>query len=81
MHLYPHIRECVIDYGPVQSFWLFLFERFKLGKQPHNNKCIDVQVIRRFQRDSEMMHIQLPTEFQSEFSSISIRLGGSRKRV
>ena len=75
MHLHAHIRECVEDYGPVQSFWLFSFERFNgmLGKQPHNNKSIEVQIMRRFQRDSKMMHIQLPTEFQSDFSSISIQ--------
>lgn len=24
MHLHAHIRECVLDYGPVQSFWLFI---------------------------------------------------------
>ena len=75
MHLHAHIRECVEDYGPVQSFWLFSFERLNgmLGKQPHNNKNIDVHVMRRFQCDSKMMHIQLPTEFQSDFSSISIQ--------
>lgn len=44
-----------------------------LGKQPHNNKSIEVQVMRRFQRDSKMNHIQLPTEFQSDFSPISIQ--------
>ena len=58
MHLHAHIRECVEDYGPVQSFWLFSYERFNgmLGKQPHNNKSIEVQVMRRFMRDSKLMH-------------------------
>ena len=73
MHLHAHIRECVQDYGPVQSFWLFSFERFNgmLGKQPHNNKIIEVQVMRRFLRDSKLMHLQLPTEFHSDFSILS----------
>ena len=73
MHLHAHIRECVQDYGPVQSFWLFSFERFNgmLGKQPHNNKSIEVQVMRRFLRDSKLMHMQLPTEFHPEFSILS----------
>ena len=72
MHLLAHMRECIEDYGPVQSFWLFSFERFNrmLGKLPHNNKSIEVQVMRRFQRDSKLMHVQLPKEFQSDFSSI-----------
>ena len=69
MHLHAHIRKCVEDYGPVQSFWLFSFERFNgmLGKQPHNNKSIEVQVMRWFMRDSKLMHIELPTEFHSDF--------------
>ena len=73
MHLHAHIRECVEDYGHVQSFWLFSYERFNgmLGKQPHNNKNIEVQVMRRFMRDSKLMHIEeLPTEFHSDFSSL-----------
>ena len=41
-----------------------------LGKQPHNNKSIEVQVMRRFMRDSKLMHIELPTEFHSDFSSL-----------
>ena len=73
MHLHAHIRECVQDYGPVQSFWLFSFERFNgmLGKQPHNNKSIEVQVMRWFLHDSQLMHLQLPTEFHSDFSILS----------
>ena len=39
-----------------------------LGKLPHNNKSIEIQVMRRFQRDSKLMHVQLPKEFQSDFS-------------
>ena len=27
MHLHCHIKECIFDYGPVYSFWLFSFER------------------------------------------------------
>ena len=42
-----------------------------LGKQPHNNKSIEVQVMRRFLRDSKLMHMQLPTEFHPEFSILS----------
>lgn len=27
MHLHCHIKECVLDFGPIYSFWLFSFER------------------------------------------------------
>ena len=29
MHMCCHLRECVLDYGPLNHFWLFAFERFK----------------------------------------------------
>ena len=28
MHLHCHLKECVIDCGPVHAFWFFIFERF-----------------------------------------------------
>ena len=27
LHLYLHICECALDYGPLSSFWCFSFER------------------------------------------------------
>lgn len=27
MHLHGHLKDCMLDYGPVHSFWLFSFER------------------------------------------------------
>lgn len=28
MHMLLHIKDCIIDFGPVYSFWCFGFERF-----------------------------------------------------
>jgi hypothetical protein len=28
MHMACHMKECVLDYGPVSTFWCFAFERF-----------------------------------------------------
>ena len=28
MHLHTHITDCILDYGPVYSFWLYSFERY-----------------------------------------------------
>ena len=28
MHLHCHITECINDFGPIYSFWLFSFERY-----------------------------------------------------
>lgn len=36
MHMHLHLKETLSDYGPVQEFWLFAFERYNgiLGDQP-----------------------------------------------
>ena len=28
IHLHTHLADCIRDYGPVHSFWLFSFERY-----------------------------------------------------
>lgn len=27
MHLHMHLKECILEFGPIYSFWLFSFER------------------------------------------------------
>ena len=50
MHLHCHLKECVLDYGPLQIFLCFPFERYNglLGAFPNNNKSIEVQLMNRF---------------------------------
>lgn len=54
MHMHGHLIECVKDFGPLSSFWLFSFERFNglLGDLPTNNCLIEMQVMKRFVSDS-----------------------------
>lgn len=42
MHMHCHLRDVLLDYGPVYSF---SYERYNgiLGKQPNNNKEIESQ--------------------------------------
>lgn len=44
IHLHAHLAECIADYGPMSSFWLFSFERFNgiLGDEPTNNRSVPV---------------------------------------
>ena len=46
MHLHAHLRECIQDYGPIYSFWLFSFERYNgmLGNFPNNQRSIEIQL-------------------------------------
>ena len=76
MHMSCHIRECILDYGPLNHFWLFAFERFNgiLGQLPNNNRSVEVQMMRRFLADTAVMRTPFPTEFNEEFiNSVSFR--------
>ena len=59
MHMHGHLSECIRDYGPLHTFWLFSFERYNglLGIQPNNNRSIEMQLIKRFVDDNE--HLEL----------------------
>lgn len=54
IHMHCHLSQCVLDYGPVYSFWLFSFERYNghLGSMPNNSRSIEMQLMRGFLRDS-----------------------------
>lgn len=56
MHSHSHIQECILNYGPVDSFWVFSFERFHgiWGNQPSNQQAVEVQLMRRFLKDGLM---------------------------
>ena len=51
MHLACHLQECVLDYGPINGFWCFGFERFNgiLGSFPNNNQNIAVTMMKKFE--------------------------------
>ena len=50
IHMHCHLVDCIKDFGPVSSFWLFSFERFNgiLGEKPTNNRTIEPQLMKRF---------------------------------
>ena len=50
MHMHGHLAECIRQYGPMASFWLFSFERFNglLGMFTNNKRNIEVQLMRKF---------------------------------
>ena len=46
IHLHLHIKECILNFGPIYAYWCFSFERFNgiLGSYHTNNHDISVQV-------------------------------------
>ena len=50
MHMHNHLKEVILDYGPVTSFWCFSFERFSgiLGSITTNKRSVELQIMRKF---------------------------------
>lgn len=70
IHLHCHLSNVLLDYGPVHEFWLFSFERYNglLGNQPTNNREIEVQLMKRFMKNSFVQSMTFPEEYKTEFS-------------
>jgi hypothetical protein len=82
MHLHCHLYDCILDFGPIYSFWLFSFERENgiLGSYKTNKKNLEAQLMRRFLKESwarEKMD-ELNPNFESIFEDLS---GTIRDRV
>ena len=72
MHMHGHLKEVILDYGPMQEFWLFSYERYNgiLGHQPINNKHIEPQLMRQFLRDDTPYSFPYPDQFKEDFEPI-----------
>ena len=48
LHLHGHLKDCILDFGPVYSFGLFAFERLNgvLGSYHTNSHDISLQLMR-----------------------------------
>ena len=69
IHLHCHLRECIIDYGPVYVFWLFGFERLNGVMGSYHTDCwiISVRLTRRFLDSVIYAPNNWPQEFASNF--------------
>lgn len=80
MHLHLHLKECLLDYGPVQSFWCFPFERFNgvMGKYHTNNNIIEVQIMEKFLSEQQIKSLMFTSEAAGTFT-FQENLSGSLK--
>ena len=48
--MHNHLKEVILDHGPVTSFWCFSFERFSgiLGSITTNKRSVELQIMRKF---------------------------------
>ena len=74
MHMHTHLKEDILNFGPVYEFWLFSFERYNgiLGNQPTNNRLAEPQLMQRFISDNSAYSFEFPDEFKEEFGSLCI---------
>ncbi|CAG2220276.1 unnamed protein product [Mytilus edulis] len=75
MHLHGHLYDCILDFGPVYSFWLFSFERENgiLGSYKTNKKNIEVQLMKRFLKESLVREedMNMDKHFQTVFNDLT----------
>lgn len=82
MHMHVHLKQVLLDYGPVYGFWLFSYERYNgiLEHQPTNNRSIEIQLMSRFVRDNNAYAAQSPVDYRDELDDLCAlrpRLTGS----
>ena len=79
MHLHLHLKDCLLDYGPVHGFWCFGFERFNgvMGRYHTNSQSIETQLMRKFIREQHIRAFNIPSEANSLFNSLNISSSGS----
>ena len=59
MHLHCHMKECLLDYGPGCSLWLFACERMNgfLGAVPTNHHSIEIQLMRKLCSTQQALYL------------------------
>ena len=69
MHLHCHLKEGVIDCGPVHAFWCFSFEQFNgiLGAMQVNGRSVEIQPMRKLLTVWFAWDVKFPSEFQEHF--------------
>ena len=49
MHLHCHVKDIIMDHGPVHSFWCFSFERSNgiMGSVSTNKRSLELKLMRK----------------------------------
>ena len=68
LHLHCHLKECILDAGPLYSFWCFSFERYNgiLEKMQKSWNAPEVQLIHKFSNLKMLAAINLPEDSPEE---------------
>ena len=68
LHLHCHLKECILDVGPLYSFWCFSFERYNglLEKMKMSWHSPEVQLIHKFTNLQSLAAVILPENIPGE---------------
>ncbi len=74
LHLHGHLKDCILDFGPVYSFWLFAFERLNgvLGSYHTNCHDISLQLMRRFMSSTLHGIHNWPLEYKEDLARLVV---------
>ena len=72
MHLHCHLKEVIMDYGPLHCFWCFSFERYNgvLRNITTNNRSIKLQIMRKLTTLRFLDNISLDQDLQPCFGDV-----------
>lgn len=70
MHLHGHLRDCILNYGPLSSFWVFAFERYNgvLESFVNNWMTPEQQMMTKFLSYQDLIGSQLLCNIDEGFS-------------
>ena len=76
MHLHLHLKDFLLDFGPIYSFWLFSFERYNgmLGNLPNSKRNIELQIMRRFCTENIIMNQENPQTHEQVFGALLAKI-------
>ena len=74
LHLHGHLKDCILDFGPVYSFWLFAFERLNgiLGSYQTNCHDISLQLMRHFMSSTLHGVHNWPDEYRKQLAPLVV---------
>lgn len=72
LHMHCHLKQSMLDFGPIYGFWLFSFERYNgiIESFSRNSSSIEVQCMQRFIYEFSISTANLPRNYESEFSAL-----------
>lgn len=68
MHMHLHIKDSILNYGPVYAFWCFPFERFNgvFDSFQKNWVSPELQMIKKFLTYQHLLVSEVPTSMPKE---------------